>query len=124
MQTRLRWRQWCGSAFGGSLESDGGFCVGAFGRNLASVAVKMYSHQLTFNKFYKFCSTNAICKHNAAISCITVQHKKAHSCQVLWVASLLHSTLITQSSTQFTNFNLFIQYAHVCVCVCVCVVYV
>jgi hypothetical protein len=27
-----------------SLESGGRFCVGAFGRNLASVAVKMFSH--------------------------------------------------------------------------------
>jgi hypothetical protein len=26
------------------LESGGRFCVGAFGRNLASVAVKMFSH--------------------------------------------------------------------------------
>jgi hypothetical protein len=32
-----------GSAFGGSLESGCRFCVGAFGRNLASVAVKMFS---------------------------------------------------------------------------------
>jgi hypothetical protein len=32
------------SAFSGSTESNGGFCVGAFGRNLASVAVKMFSH--------------------------------------------------------------------------------
>jgi hypothetical protein len=29
---------------GGSLESSGWFCVGAFGRNLASVDVKMFSH--------------------------------------------------------------------------------
>jgi hypothetical protein len=33
-----------GSAFCGSLESGGRFCVGAFGRNLVSVAVKMFSH--------------------------------------------------------------------------------
>jgi hypothetical protein len=33
-----------GSAFGGSLESGGRFCVGAFDRNLASVAVNMFSH--------------------------------------------------------------------------------
>jgi hypothetical protein len=30
------------SAFGGSLESGGRFRVGAFGRNLASVTVKMF----------------------------------------------------------------------------------
>jgi hypothetical protein len=31
------------SAFGGSLESGGRFCVGAFGWNLAAVTVKMFS---------------------------------------------------------------------------------
>jgi hypothetical protein len=36
-----------GGAYGGvwwSVESGGRFRVGAFGRNLASVAVKMFSH--------------------------------------------------------------------------------
>jgi hypothetical protein len=28
--------------FGGSLESGGRFCIGAFGRNLVSVAMKMF----------------------------------------------------------------------------------
>jgi hypothetical protein len=66
-----------GSAFGGGLESGGRFCVGAFGRNLASVAVKMFSYLVHFeNKFKTFCSFNAIYKDNAAINCITVQHKK------------------------------------------------
>jgi hypothetical protein len=35
------------SGYGGvcqSLDSDGRVCVSAFGRNLASVAVKMFSH--------------------------------------------------------------------------------
>jgi hypothetical protein len=32
------------SEFGGSLESGGWFCVDAFGRNLTSVTVKMFSH--------------------------------------------------------------------------------
>jgi hypothetical protein len=32
------------SAFGGSLESGGRFCVGAFGRNLVSIVVKLFSH--------------------------------------------------------------------------------
>jgi hypothetical protein len=27
-------------------------------------------------KFYKFCTFNTICKDDAAINCITVQHKK------------------------------------------------
>jgi hypothetical protein len=39
-----------GSAFGGSLESGGRFCVGAFGRNLASVAMKMLSHLIYLKK--------------------------------------------------------------------------
>jgi hypothetical protein len=39
------------SAFGGSLESGGRFCVGAFGRNLASVAVKMFSYLICFINF-------------------------------------------------------------------------
>jgi hypothetical protein len=30
-----------GSAFGGSLESGGRFCVGAFGSNLTAVVVKV-----------------------------------------------------------------------------------
>jgi hypothetical protein len=43
MQTRVWWRLRWGlaeSAFGGSLESGGRFSVGAFVRNLASVAVR------------------------------------------------------------------------------------
>jgi hypothetical protein len=31
-----------------SLELGGQFCVGAFGRNLASVTVKMFSHLIYF----------------------------------------------------------------------------
>jgi hypothetical protein len=60
------------SAFGGSLESSGRFCVGAFGLNLASVAVKMFSHLI--KEFYQFCTFNAIFKDNPAINRITVQH--------------------------------------------------
>jgi hypothetical protein len=57
-----------------SLESGGRFCVGAFGRNLASLAVKMFSHLIYFKKkCYKCCNFNAICKDNAAIRCITFQ---------------------------------------------------
>jgi hypothetical protein len=63
---------------GGSLESGGRFCVGAFGRNLASVVLKMFSHLIYFIKnFYKLCTFSAICKHNAAINCITVEHNGA-----------------------------------------------
>jgi hypothetical protein len=53
------------------------FCVGASGRNLASVAVKMSLHLIYFTKtFYKFCTSNAICKDNAAINCITFNTSK------------------------------------------------
>jgi hypothetical protein len=38
------WSDLTECTFGGSLESGGRFCVGAFGRNLASVAVKMFPH--------------------------------------------------------------------------------
>jgi hypothetical protein len=80
MQKRLWWRLWWGiaeSAFGGSLESGGRFYVGAFGRNLASVTVKMFSHLIQFiKKFYKFCDFNAIFKYNAARNCTVVQQKK------------------------------------------------
>jgi hypothetical protein len=66
-----------GSAFGGSMESGGRFCAGAFGRNLASVAVKMFLHLIQFIKiFYKLCTFNAICKDNSAINCITVHYKE------------------------------------------------
>jgi hypothetical protein len=72
-------------AFGGSLVSGGRFCVGAFGRNLASVAVKMFSHSIYFKEFYKFCTFNCIFKDNAAINCITAQHKEVYSRQLRWV---------------------------------------
>jgi hypothetical protein len=56
---------------------SGRFRVGAFGRNLAEVAVKMFLHLMHFkSKFYKCCAFNAICKNNAATNCVIVQHKK------------------------------------------------
>jgi hypothetical protein len=81
---RKRWGYWGVAEFalGGSLESSGWFCVGAFGRNLASVAVKMFTHLICLkNKFSKVYTFNAICKDNGAINYITVQHKKVHSRQ-------------------------------------------
>jgi hypothetical protein len=36
------------------MESGGRFCVGAFGRNLASVTVKIFSHSIYLLK--KFCN--------------------------------------------------------------------
>jgi hypothetical protein len=60
-----------------SLESRGRFCVDAFGRNLPSVTVKMFSHLIhLLKKFYKFCIFDVISKDYAAINCITVEHKK------------------------------------------------
>jgi hypothetical protein len=43
------------------FDSDGWLCVGTFGRNLASVAVKTFSSLAYFIKrFYKFRALNAI----------------------------------------------------------------
>jgi hypothetical protein len=43
--------------FGGSLESGGRFCVGAFGGNLALVAVKVFSCLVQLKKnLCKFCT--------------------------------------------------------------------
>jgi hypothetical protein len=73
------------SVFGGSLESGGWFCVGAFGRNLASVAVKVFSQSIYFIKeFYKFCTFINVCKDNVAINYITppFQYRKFHSHQL------------------------------------------
>jgi hypothetical protein len=71
MQTRLWWRLWWGL-----VES-------AFGRNLASVSVKMSAHLIYFiNKFNKSCISNAICKDNAGINYISVQRKKADSREI------------------------------------------
>jgi tRNA G26 N,N-dimethylase Trm1 len=59
-----------------NLESGGRFFVGAIGRNLASVAVKMFSHLIYLRKTFYKRTFNAICKDNAAINCITVQHTR------------------------------------------------
>jgi hypothetical protein len=83
----------------GSLESDCWFCVGAFDGSRESgvrllvlcwcvwqVTVKMVSHSINFTKkCYKSCTFNAICKDNSATNCITDQHKKNHSRQILRV---------------------------------------
>jgi hypothetical protein len=47
------WGLWWGlveSAFGESVESGGRFCVCEFGSNVASVAVKMFSHLIYFRQ--------------------------------------------------------------------------
>jgi hypothetical protein len=75
----------CKEGYGGvwqSLQLVGRFCDVAFGRKLASVAVKMFSHLIQFeNEFYKFCSFNAIFKDNAATKYINDRHKKVYSRQ-------------------------------------------
>jgi hypothetical protein len=48
-------------------------------RNLASVAMKMFSHWVRFvKKFCGFGTFTAICKDNAAINCVLLQHRKVH----------------------------------------------
>jgi hypothetical protein len=43
-------------------------CGGAFGRNLASAAMRMFSHLIYFMRtFYEFCTLKSICKHSAII---------------------------------------------------------
>jgi hypothetical protein len=63
------------SAFGYSLESGGQYCIGVFGRNMASVAEKMYSSLIFFIKKCHKCTFNTINKNNAAINFITVKDK-------------------------------------------------
>jgi hypothetical protein len=59
------------------LESSGSFCTGAFGRNLASLAVKMFSHLIYFIRtFYKLCAFNATCRDSVAINCTAVLNRK------------------------------------------------
>jgi hypothetical protein len=62
MQTGLWLRIWCDlaeTAFSESLESGGRFCVCVFGRNLASVAVNMFSHLIYIIKeCYISCTFN------------------------------------------------------------------
>jgi hypothetical protein len=72
-------RPWSGlaeSALSRSLELGSWFCIGVFGKNFASVAVKMFSHVIYFiRKFYKFCTFSGICKVNVAINCITFHYR-------------------------------------------------
>jgi hypothetical protein len=86
----------CGGAYGGVWRSPRlagvwSQAVGfVFGKNLASVAVKMFSHLIYLKKkSYTFCTFNAICKDDAEISCITVQHKRD-----LFLSTLTGHTLV------------------------------
>jgi hypothetical protein len=56
-------------------ESGGRFCVGAFGRNLASVAVKMFSN-LICTGMLQILYFQSIFKDNAAPNCITLQQQQ------------------------------------------------
>jgi hypothetical protein len=48
------------------LESGGLFCIDAFGRNLALVAVEMFSYLMWFKR--KCCTFSVICNDNAKIN--------------------------------------------------------
>jgi hypothetical protein len=62
------------------MESGHQFCFDAFGRNLASVALNMFSHLIYFiNMFYlDIFYLYAIFKGNATVNRITAQPKRAH----------------------------------------------
>jgi hypothetical protein len=63
-----------------SVVKYAGVCVGAFGRNLASVAVKMWKHLIYFTKGpYKSCALNTIYNDNAELNSINFQRKEVHS---------------------------------------------
>jgi hypothetical protein len=84
---KVWWRLWWGlaeSAFVRSLESGSRSCVGVFDINLASVALKMFSH-LTY-----FCTFTAIYKFNTAINCI---RPTVHCKKVLFSSTLTGHTL-------------------------------
>jgi hypothetical protein len=61
------------SAFDGILEAGDRVCVGAFGRNLASVAVKTFPHLISFIKTsYTFVASEAFSKDDITINCINI----------------------------------------------------
>jgi hypothetical protein len=69
-------------------------------QNLSSVAMKMFSHLIYFTKkCYKLCTSSSVCKNNAAINRITVEHKNDSFLSTLTV--ILHE-----------------QYYNIFVCVC------
>jgi hypothetical protein len=73
--------------------------VSPFGRNLASVAMNMFSHLMQFIKRFKFSTFNVICKDNTAMNCFTVEHKED-----LFVSILTnHTTLVVSNISNKTN---------------------
>jgi hypothetical protein len=57
------------------MESGGWFCISVFGRNVASVAVKIFAKLICTIKVYKFRVFNETWKANAETNCITFQNK-------------------------------------------------
>jgi hypothetical protein len=113
-----KYRRGCGGTYGGvwgslrlaglwSLESGGRFCIGTFYRNLASFAVKLFPHLIyLIKKFYR-CTLNAICKDNAAVNCITFQHKKDSSPSTL--TDLTTLVTINNPSNAELHFGIFLK---------------
>lgn len=61
--------------FGGRLESGGRSYAGAFGRNLRSVVMMVFSHLINLcTRIYRFCTFNAICRDNDVVTCMIVRH--------------------------------------------------
>jgi hypothetical protein len=59
-----------------SLESGGQFGVGVWKESGFSRREDVFTLNLLKIKFYTFFTFNVICKDNAAINCITVEHIK------------------------------------------------
>jgi hypothetical protein len=70
------------TAFGRTLETGGRFCVGVFGENLDSVAVKLFSHLIYFGKNIYKCSFNKIFKDHAGRTVLMINQNKVHSRQL------------------------------------------
>jgi hypothetical protein len=52
-----------------SMESGGRYFVGSLGRNMASIAVNMFSHLTRFSKtFHKFSTSDVISKNDTAMN--------------------------------------------------------
>jgi hypothetical protein len=65
---------WRSLRLAGAWSRAGQFCVGAFGRNLTSVAVKMFSHLICFIKDFFIRAVLSDLNYY-----VTVKHEKVHS---------------------------------------------
>jgi hypothetical protein len=61
---------------GGSLESDGRFCIRAFSGTWLQPLRRFSTFYLFYKEILEILYFNVICKDNSAVNCITVQHKK------------------------------------------------